>query len=149
MREIVKRIAACMKDHVWEVIFVDDDSPDGTSDEARQLAQEDPRVRCIQRIGRKGLSSACVEGMLSSSAPYFAVIDGDLQHDETLLAKMLKQFERADVDLVVGSRFVDGSHVGEWDESRHAISKLATNLLLGRDIKRKQVVCKTISSRNN
>ena len=77
-----------MGDVNWEVIFVDDDSPDGTASEARRLGQENGRVRCLQRIDRRGLSSACIEGMLASSAPCIAVMDADLQHDERLLPKM-------------------------------------------------------------
>jgi dolichol-phosphate mannosyltransferase len=91
----------------WEVVFVDDDSPDGTAQAARTLAQTDSRVRCIRRIGRRGLSSAVIEGALSSSADYVAVIDGDLQHDETRLPLMLAALE-AGAELAVGSRHVAG-----------------------------------------
>ena len=90
----------------WEVVFVDDDSPDGTSAEAKRLAQGDTRVRCIRRIGRRGLSSAVIEGALSSSADYVAVIDGDMQHDETRLPLMLEAV-RAGADMAVGSRHVE------------------------------------------
>jgi dolichol-phosphate mannosyltransferase len=91
----------------WEVVFVDDDSPDGTAQAARTLAQTDPRVRCIRRIGRRGLSSAVIEGALSSSADYVAVIDGDLQHDETRIPLMLAALENG-AELAVGSRHVAG-----------------------------------------
>ncbi|WP_026439083.1 glycosyltransferase [Acidocella facilis] len=91
----------------WEVVFVDDDSPDGTSAEAKRLAQGDARVRCIRRIGRRGLSSAVIEGALSSAADYVAVIDGDMQHDETRLPLMLDAV-RAGADMAVGSRHVEG-----------------------------------------
>ena len=91
----------------WEVIFVDDDSPDGTADAARALARTDTRVRCLRRVGRRGLSSAVIEGALSSSATFVAVIDGDLQHDETILPAMLDAV-RAGADIAVGSRHVGG-----------------------------------------
>ncbi len=91
----------------WEVVFVDDDSPDGTAAAARALAQTDARVRCIKRVGRRGLSSAVIEGALSSSADYVAVIDGDLQHDEMRLPLML-QAVRNGADMAVGSRKVEG-----------------------------------------
>lgn len=91
----------------WEVVFVDDDSPDGTAAAARALARTDTRVRCIKRVGRRGLSSAVIEGALSSSATYVAVIDGDLQHDETRLPLMLDAV-KSGADMAVGSRHVEG-----------------------------------------
>jgi dolichol-phosphate mannosyltransferase len=91
----------------WEVIFVDDNSPDGTAAEARRIAQIDARVRCIKRVGRRGLASAVIEGALSSSAAHVACIDGDMQHDETRLPVMLQAL-RDGADLAVGSRHVEG-----------------------------------------
>ena len=91
----------------WEVVFVDDDSPDGTSAEAKRIAQLDPRVHCIRRIGRRGLSSAVIEGALSSAATHIAVIDGDMQHDETRLPLMLEAVMNG-ADMAVGSRHVEG-----------------------------------------
>lgn len=93
----------------WEVVFVDDDSPDGTAAAARALARDDARVRCIRRVGRRGLSSAVIEGALSSSADYVAVIDGDLQHDETRLPLMLAAVQGG-ADMAVGSRHVAGGN---------------------------------------
>ena len=91
----------------WEVIFVDDNSPDGTAAAVRSLGESDARVRCIRRIGRRGLAGACLEGMLASQARFVAVMDADLQHDETLLAAMLARLRPGDVDLAVASRYVD------------------------------------------
>jgi dolichol-phosphate mannosyltransferase len=88
----------------WEVIFVDDDSPDGTAAVARQIGEQDGRVRCLRRLGRRGLAGACIEGMLSTQAPYIAVMDADLQHDEALLTGMMKLLEQNEADLVVGAR---------------------------------------------
>jgi dolichol-phosphate mannosyltransferase len=126
--EVVSRLDRCLQETVWEVIFVDDDSPDGTAARIREIAHWDPRVRCIQRIGRRGLSSACVEGMMSSSSPYLAVIDGDCQHDEKLLPRMLEVLRAGEADLVVGSRYVDGGGVGRWDAWRARMSRFATHL---------------------
>lgn len=128
VEEVVRRLAACLEDYRWEVLFVDDDSPDGTASLVRALGQRDRRVRCLHRIGRRGLSTACIEGMLASSAPYLAVMDGDLQHDETLLPKMLEVLREDAVDLVIGSRYLEGGGVGEWSQSRALISRLATRL---------------------
>ncbi len=112
----------------WEAIFVDDDSPDGTAEAARVIARLDKRVRVIQRIGRRGLSSACIEGMCATAAPVVAVIDGDLQHDETLLPVMLDLLKDGETDVAIGSRFVSGGCTGAWDSDRVAKSALATKL---------------------
>ncbi|MDG2375306.1 MAG: glycosyltransferase family 2 protein [Woeseiaceae bacterium] len=124
--ELIQRLQTTLVKYRWEVIFVDDDSPDETARLVREIAQCDIRVRCIQRIARRGLSSACTEGMLSSSAPYMAVIDGDLQHDETLLPKMLEVLKHDKADIVVGTRYSPRGGLGEWDRSRVAISRVAT-----------------------
>ncbi len=126
--ELRNRVAAALEGIDWEMIFVDDDSPDGTAEALRSMAQADRRVRCIQRVGRRGLSTACIEGMLASSAPVVAVIDADLQHDENLLPKMLETIDREALDVVVGSRYVDDGGVGNWDASRAATSRFATRL---------------------
>ena len=126
--ETVRRLHQCLKGYNWEVIFVDDDSPDGTSELARQIAAADNRVRCIQRIGRRGLSSACIEGMLASSAPYLAVMDGDLQHDEFLLVHMLNALKTQGVDLAIGSRYMAGGSTGTWSTSRINMSRFASRL---------------------
>ncbi|MGC2398904.1 MAG: glycosyltransferase family 2 protein [Acidobacteriaceae bacterium] len=128
VEEVVSRLDRCLRGIAWEVIFVDDNSPDRTAAQIREIAQRDPRVRCIQRVGRRGLSSACVEGMLSSSAPYLAVMDGDCQHDEMLLPLMLEVLKSDEADLVVGSRYVNGGGIGGWDESRARMSRFATSL---------------------
>jgi dolichol-phosphate mannosyltransferase len=126
--ELVRRLHRSLEHIDWEVVFVDDDSPDGTAEAVRALAAVDPRVRCIHRIGRRGLSSACVEGVLSTSAPLVAVMDADLQHDERVLPVMVDALRSDSADIVVGSRYVSGGGVGAWDESRVAISKLATRV---------------------
>jgi dolichol-phosphate mannosyltransferase len=125
---LVERLSSCLADVAWEVIFVDDDSADGTADVVRHLSRHDGRVRCCQRLGRRGLSSACIEGMLSSSAPYLAVMDGDLQHDETLLPQMLEIIREDETDIVIGSRYTASGGVGDWDTRRAGISRFATRL---------------------
>ena len=111
----------------WEALFVDDDSTDGTADLVRKLSFEDPRrVRVLQRIGRRGLSSACIEGMLASASPYMAVIDGDMQHDESLLARMLHEIRSGEVDLVIGSRNLAPGGMGEFAAERKMLSNIGT-----------------------
>jgi len=125
---LVDRLKAVLAGIAWEVIFVDDDSPDSTADRVRSMAQADARVRCIQRIGRRGLSTACIEGILSSSAPYVAVMDADLQHDEQILPQMLELLQQNQCDVVVGSRYVAGGSIGNWDSNRARISAFANSL---------------------
>ena len=125
---MIKSLEDALGEHRWEVIFVDDDSPDGTASQIREIAKRDPRVRVLQRVGRRGLSSAAIEGILASSAPFCAVIDGDLQHDEKLLATMLETIKKENLDIVSGSRYVKGGGLGDWHASRATISRLATRL---------------------
>lgn len=103
---VVERVAAVLAGVAWEIIFVDDDSPDGTAAAVRELGRDDARVRCIRRIHRRGLAGACVEGMLAAQAPLIAVMDADLQHDETVLIEMLRPMRLGTHDLVIGSRYV-------------------------------------------
>jgi dolichol-phosphate mannosyltransferase len=112
----------------WEAIFVDDDSPDGTASILREAARGDRRVRVIQRIGRHGLASACIEGMLATAAPFIAVMDADLQHDESILPRMYEQIKTEHLDLVVGSRVAEGGSMGELPEQRVVLSKLGSRL---------------------
>jgi dolichol-phosphate mannosyltransferase len=113
----------------WEAIFVDDDSHDGTPEAIYRLASQDRRVRCIQRIRRRGLASACVEGILASSAPYVAVMDADLQHDEQLLPRMLDMLKSEPIlDAVVGSRYVEHGGIGTWHRHRAWLSSVATRI---------------------
>jgi dolichol-phosphate mannosyltransferase len=125
---LVKQLTCCLENEAWEIIFVDDDSPDETAEAVRSVAQADGHVRCIQRIGRRGLASACIEGMLASSAPYIAVMDADLQHDERVLPEMLQLLRNSDVDIVIASRYLNGGTVGEWDPFRAAVSRFATRM---------------------
>ena len=131
VEEMLRRLDTVLKGISWEVIFVDDDSPDGTAARLQEIARSDSRVRCLRRVGRRGLSSACVEGMLATGAPCIAVMDADLQHDETLLPKMLAELQKTDseaCDLVVGTRYMEGGGTEGWDSSRQKISTLATTL---------------------
>ena len=128
VEELTRRLTETLQGISWEVIFVDDDSPDHTSRKVMDMAFQNPRIRLIHRIGRRGLSSACVEGMLSSSAPYLAVMDADLQHDETLLPDMLTALRSRQLDIVVGSRYMHGGGIGAWDTRRAAYSRFATRI---------------------
>lgn len=125
---LVERLRRTLAGIRWEVLFVDDNSPDGTAAAARRIGEGDARVRCIHRIGRRGLAGACLEGMLASQAPYVAVIDADLQHDESLLEPMVERIRRGDVDLVVASRYAPGGSADSFPAGRAHISQWATTV---------------------
>ena len=125
---LFRRLEKTLAGIPFEVVFVDDNSPDGTWQVVRALSAEDSRVRCIRRIGRRGLSGACIEGILASSAPYAAIIDADLQHDETQLPKMLALLETGRFDLIVGSRYIEGGSSESFNRQRASASQLATEV---------------------
>tara|TARA_R110002124_G_scaffold114535_10_gene269244 strand:+ start:4761 stop:5900 length:1140 start_codon:yes stop_codon:yes gene_type:complete len=125
---LYEKVALSLGDTPWEMIVVDDDSPDGTADVVNELSRIYGNIRCLRRFGRRGLASACIEGMAVTAAPYVAVIDGDLQHDEAVLPTMLEK-AMAGADLVVGSRFADGGSAGDGlSEARLSGSNLANRL---------------------
>jgi dolichol-phosphate mannosyltransferase len=125
---LLEKIEEALSGEAWEVVFVDDDSKDDTAAAVVERCRIDPRVRIVRRIGRRGLSSAVVEGILSTWTPYVAVIDADMQHDERLLKKMLESLRSGEADLVVGTRYAGEGGVGDWDARRQAISWVATRL---------------------
>ncbi len=114
LKPLIARLEAALASITWEVVIVDDNSPDGTSDEARALSLSDPRIRVIQRIGRRGLASAAIEGMCATAAPIVAVMDADHQHDPALLPAMLAAVESGDYDLSYASRFAEGASTEAW-----------------------------------
>lgn len=122
---LYERLCTALSGIDWELVFVDDDSADGTPQAVRALALRDQRVRLLWRIGRRGLSSACVEGIQATAAPFVAVADADLQHDEQLLPRMLADLQNEPVDVVVGSRYVEGGGVGDWSSHRARLSGVA------------------------
>lgn len=125
---ILQRLDAALRGVAWEAVFVDDDSSDGTAASVRAAAASFQNARLIRRIGRRGLSSAVIEGALSSMAPYIAVMDADMQHDEALLAHMLADLRAGACDIVIGTRYADGGGVGDWSGRRMSMSRLATAL---------------------
>jgi dolichol-phosphate mannosyltransferase len=134
---LVDRLAQLLTSCDWEVIFVDDNSPDGTAAAARAIGASDSRVRCIRRIGRRGLAGACLEGMLASQARYVAVMDADLQHDEGLLVPMLEALRAGRADVAVASRYLDGGSAAGLSKQRSRVSRgsnTLVRLLLGIDL---------------
>jgi dolichol-phosphate mannosyltransferase len=125
---LVDRLNTVLAGIRWEAVFVDDDSPDGTADLVREIGQRQSNIRCVQRLGRRGLSSACIEGILASSAPFISVMDADMQHDEALLPKMLAMIKERQLDVVIATRYGASGSVGDWQKSRVMISGLASRL---------------------
>ena len=128
IKAVIAAVADALPNISWEIIFVDDNSSDGTASFVREIARIDPRVRCLHRFGRRGLSSACVEGIMSTASPIVAVMDADRQHDERALFRMFEILNTTDADIVVGSRYAKGGGVGDWDRSRAAMSLFATRI---------------------
>ncbi|MGB7100420.1 MAG: glycosyltransferase family 2 protein [Xanthobacteraceae bacterium] len=134
---LVERLSRLLVSCDWEVVFVDDNSPDGTAATARAIGETDSRVRCIRRIGRRGLAGACLEGMLSCQARYVAVMDADLQHDESLLVGMLDCLRGGRADLAVASRYLYGGSSAGLSKQRSRVSRWANGLarlVLGIDL---------------
>jgi dolichol-phosphate mannosyltransferase len=125
---LLDRLAAVLSGIAYEVIIVDDDSPDETWATVRGIATHQRRVRVIRRVGRRGLASACLEGMMATAAPYIAVMDGDLQHDETILPRMLTAAMTDHLDVVVATRNAAGASMGEFARDRVRLSNLGLKL---------------------
>ncbi len=128
VQPVVDAVSSALQGIDFELLFVDDDSPDGTARRVLEMSRTDPRVRLVHRINRRGLSSAVVEGMMASNALYLAVMDGDMQHDETVLPDMLRRLQTSEVDLVVGTRHREGGSMGESSWVRVALSQLGRRL---------------------
>ena len=127
---MIDRLERALAGIRYEVIFVDDDSPDGTADLVRCLERDHPNLRVVHRIGRRGLASASIEGILAAAAPVVAVMDADLQHDESILPEMLRRIHDDNLDLVVGSRNIQGGSMGEFAAWRIKLSQLGRRLSL-------------------
>jgi dolichol-phosphate mannosyltransferase len=126
---MVERLGAALAGIGWEAIFVDDDSSDGTADALRRIAAADRRIRVIQRIGRRGLAGAAIEGMCATAAPVVAVMDADQQHDPALLPTMLAAIRAGECDLAVASRFAEGASTAGWNDPRRVKASGFANAL--------------------
>ncbi|TSC80383.1 MAG: dolichol-phosphate mannosyltransferase [Candidatus Peregrinibacteria bacterium Gr01-1014_25] len=109
----------------YEVIVVDDDSPDQTWAVAERLGADDHRIRVVRRTNERGLSSAVVTGFAAASGDVLAVMDSDGQHDPAQLPALLAAVQRG-ADVAVASRYREGGSTGEWVESRRIMSRVGT-----------------------
>jgi dolichol-phosphate mannosyltransferase len=126
--EVISKLEIALDGLAYEIIFVDDDSPDGTADLVRSIARKDKRIRLVHRVGRRGLASACVEGIMASSANYIAVMDADMQHDERVLPEMLRRLQEESLDIVIGTRNAEGGSMGEFARHRVLISRIGQKI---------------------
>ncbi|HET6525307.1 glycosyltransferase family 2 protein [Sphingopyxis sp.] len=137
VEKLIAKLSVVLAGRGWEVLFVDDNSPDGTSEIVRRIGRTSRHIRIVQRVGRRGLSSAVVEGVLATAAPIVAVMDGDLQHSEEALPRLIDAIADGGADIAVGTRYVAGGGIGEWDRDRARMSRLATRagqIALGTDV---------------
>jgi dolichol-phosphate mannosyltransferase len=125
---LLEKLRNTLHDIRYEVIVVDDDSPDGTAATVKNLSRTQNDLHVLHRIGRRGLASACIEGMLATGATYIAVMDADLQHDEAVLPLMYRLISSDDLDLVVGSRNIGGGSMGEFSTWRVRLSRLGRRI---------------------
>ena len=125
---LVARLETVLRGVCWEAIFVDDDSPDGTGAHVHDLAAKDDRIRLLHRTGKRGLASACIDGMEMARAPFVAVMDADLQHDESILPAMLRRLQEESLDVVVGTRNAHGGSMGEFATGRVLLSSVGRRI---------------------
>lgn len=108
-----------------EVIVVDDDSADRTWEKAEQLSSRFPFVRVIRRVGRRGLSSAVIEGFEAAKGDVLAVMDADHQHDPAVL-RALADAAGGGASMAIASRYIEGGATGEWASHRKFLSRAGT-----------------------
>ena len=127
VKPLIARIHAALNPSgvSYEILFVDDGSCDGTQELVRRLAADDPRVRLLERRGRKGLAGAVIHGWQHTTADLLAVMDGDLQHPPELLPALLNAIGKG-YDVVIGSRYANGNSVSGWNPLRLVISRILT-----------------------
>lgn len=120
---LVQRVDRSLSSHSYELIIVDDDSPDETWKLAAEMASKDPRLKVIRRQGERGLATAVVAGWKEARGEILGVMDGDLQYPPEGLPHLLKAMVEGPADIVVASRYAPGAKVGQWSLLREIISR--------------------------
>jgi len=119
---LVERVFEALKGVDFEIVVVDDNSPDGTGQLADQIALKNSNVKAVHRPGKLGLGTAILDGVKASEGEFVSVIDADLQHPPELLKVMLEKAVEGN-DVVIASRYVEGGRVEGWSFTRRLISK--------------------------
>lgn len=120
---LAERLQAALAGRDWELVIVDDGSPDGTADIAAALAPRIP-VRVVRRAGKAGLASAVVAGFAAAGGDVLLVMDADLSHPPEVVPALADAIANG-ADLAVGSRYVSGGGVMDWPLKRRAVSRVA------------------------
>ena len=120
---LVERLAAALSGREWELIVVDDGSPDGTADLAAAMNPRFP-VRVVRRPGKLGLASAVLDGFRAAGGDVLVCMDADLSHPPEVVPRLLDALG-AGADLAVGSRYVSGGGVEDWPLRRRVVSRVA------------------------
>jgi dolichol-phosphate mannosyltransferase len=128
IRPIAMQLLTLEKVYDLELIFVDDDSQDGTANEVRDIAHHHPCVRLIRRVGRSGLSSAIKEGILDATGDVVVVMDCDGQHEPSAVARTVDTLQQSGHDLVIGSRFHPEANIHGLSAKRERNSKFANDV---------------------
>jgi dolichol-phosphate mannosyltransferase len=116
-----------LKGYDYELVVVDDNSPDGTSNIVRELASRDDRIKLIVRNGKLGLGSAILDGFKIARGDFLLMIDADLSHRPEDIKKLIDS--RRDADIIIGSRYISGGKILDWPLQRRIISRIATYLV--------------------
>jgi dolichol-phosphate mannosyltransferase len=121
--KLAERLHAALGARDWELVIVDDGSPDGTADIAAALAPRIP-TNVVRRAGKGGLASAVIAGFAAARGDILVVMDADLSHPPELVPALLSAIEDG-ADLAVGSRYVAGGRVEDWPLKRQIVSRVA------------------------
>ena len=134
---LVEQLQRALENMDYEILIVDDNSPDLTWSVAEQISQKNPRVKVLRRMKNPGLGMAVVDGFSAAEGDILACIDADLQHDPSILPRMIEELQKG-MQMVVGSRHVRGGGFGKWSRWRRFESWCANKvaqILLGFEVK--------------
>ena len=123
---LIFKIRDALNSQPYEIIIIDDNSPDGTWQLVEEMTVQDSRVRLIKRFGERGLSSSVLKGFEQARGHMLAVMDADFSHDVEVLPRMLQLMHTDSLDCIIASRYIKGAEIQNWPLSRKLYSFLAT-----------------------